>query len=77
MLKMFQFSFDGQNYELVASSKYEHGHTYGLANYKNHAFTTGCNGSGKTCNLKTELFDMETQSWSDGPDYPYYSTNSP
>ena len=70
------FSFDGDFYHSVESSKYSHQNVYGLANYKNKAFTTGCQYG--TVNLpsecvKTELLNMETLQWSDGPDYPFTS----
>ena len=38
---------------------------------KGMALTTGCVGS--ECALKTELMDMDTLQWSDGPDYPFSS----
>ena len=66
---MLKFSFDGQNYKLMELSKYSHFRTFGLANYKNQALTTGCEYG--TCARKTEIFDMETLKWSDGPDYPF------
>ena len=50
-------------------SRYSHYRTLGLANYKNQALTTGCESG--DCGSKTELFNMETQKWSDGPDYPF------
>ena len=36
---------------------------------KGMALTTGCVGS--ECALKTELMDMDTLQWFDGPDYPF------
>ena len=67
-----QFSFDGENYHTAGSSKYSHHRTYGMANYMGKALTTGCYiGSG--CGVKTELMDMTTLQWSDGPDYPFDS----
>ena len=63
------FSFDGDFYHSVESSKYSHDWTYGLANYKNQALTTGCYSD--ECGVKTELLNMETLQWSDGPDYPF------
>ena len=38
---------------------------------KGKALTTGCVGS--ECALKTELMDMTSLQWSDGPDYPFTS----
>lgn len=66
----FDFSFDGENYQSLESSKYRHRGTLGLAYYQNYALTTGCDDS-SSCFVKTELFDMEAQTWFDGPDYPY------
>ena len=57
-------------YESIDQSKYSHFWTRGLANYKGKALTTGCN-SFEECSFKTELLDMETLAWSDGPDYPF------
>lgn len=67
---MFDFSFDGQTYELMEASKYSHDYTYGLASYKNQALTAGCYIS-TGCNRKTELFNMHTLTWSVGPNYPF------
>ena len=74
---ILQISFDGQKYEPVKSSKFCHLQT-GIANYKNQALTTGCaeaeTGCAKDaneCAVKTELFNMETLTWSDGPDFPF------
>lgn len=41
----FDFSFDGENYQSLESSKYRHRGTLGLANYQNYALTTGCDDS--------------------------------
>ena len=64
------FSFDGENFVTVEDSKHSHRETYGLGNYRGKAFTTGCWQS-STCNVATELLDMTTMKWSDGPDYPF------
>ena len=64
------FSFNGENYRSAESSKYRHRGTLGLANFQNNALTTGCDDS-SSCFVKTELFDMETLTWFDGPDYPF------
>ena len=40
-----------------------------MGNYMGKALTTGCYGSG--CEVKTELMDMTTLRWTDGPDYPF------
>ena len=63
-------SFDGENYQSMESSKYSHGWTFGLANYKGKAIITGCGESYADCSRKTELFDMDTMVWSNGPDFP-------
>ena len=65
------FSFDGENYVQVEDSKYSHDRTYGLGNYRGKAFTTGCRYYGCTSKVATELLDMTTMKWSDGPDYPF------
>ena len=70
MNNKLNFSFDGKFYRSVESSKYSHRQTLGLANYKNRALTTGCNTSNE-CYVKTELLNMETLQWSDGPDFPF------
>ena len=60
--------FDGENFETAGLSKFSHKYTYGLGNYKDQALTTGCN-DGSSCSAKTELMNMETLEWSNGPDY--------
>ena len=49
-----------------------------IANYKGKALTTGCqsynkyNGLGKwACGVKTELMDMHSLEWSEGPEFPW------
>ena len=67
----FAFSFDGEMYRAIdMKSRYEHHWTLGLANYKDRALTTGCNSFGD-CAFKTEFLYMETERWSDGPDFPF------
>ena len=67
LLNLF-LSFDGQSYQSAGSSEYSHRSTYGMANYRGKALTTGCwTGS---CAVKTELMDMNTLTWSAGPNYP-------
>ena len=67
-------SFDGENYVQVEDSKYSHAQTYGLENYGGKAFTTGCYSNyGCTNKVATELLDMTTMKWSDGPHYPFAS----
>ena len=70
LLNLF-LSFDGQSYQSAGSSEYSHQITYGLANYRGKALTTGCWSN--LCAVKTELMDMETLSWSAGPNYPFTS----
>ena len=67
----FVLSFDGESYHPAGSSAYSHQWTFGMANYLGKALTTGCwSGS---CAVKTELMDMNTLTWSSGPDYPFTS----
>ena len=63
-------SYDGENFTSAGSSKFSHYYTLGLANYMGKALTTGC-GENTGCGKKTEIMDMTTLQWSDGPDYPY------
>ena len=67
----FLSSFDGQSYQSAGSSQYSHDLTFGMANYRGKALITGCEWG--SCGLKTELMDMNTLTWSSGPDYPYTS----
>ena len=39
--------------------------------YKGKPFTTGCYQSDDDCSFKTEILDLYTRRWSDGPDYPF------
>ena len=71
--KIYFLSFDGENYQPIESSKHSHKWTYGLANYKEKALITGCYDNNSDCSFKTELFDMNTMNWSDGPDFPFAS----
>ena len=63
------FSFDGTNFETAGSAKCDHYVTYGLANYRGKAITTGSWNSG--CSVRTELYDFETDQWNDAADYPF------
>ena len=65
-------SFDGISYQSAGSTEYSHHFTYGMANYRGKALTTGCRDG--SCALKTEMMDMETLTWSTGPDYPSSSS---
>ena len=70
---IFVLRFDGEFYHSAGSSRYSHRQTIGMANYLGKALTTGCWGNG-ICYVKTELMDMNTLSWSSGPDYPFTSS---
>ena len=63
-------SFDGQSYQSTGLSEYSHRFTGGMANYREKALTTGCYDSSE-CYVKTELMDMNTLTWSSGPDFPF------
>ena len=63
-------SFNRENYAAIEISKFSHRYTYGLGNYRDKAFTTGCRGS-SSCKVATEMLDMTTLTWTDGPDYPF------
>ena len=65
------FRFDGEFTQPAGSSKYSHKRTLGMGNYMGQALTTGCYYG--SCAVKTELMDMTTFTWSDGPDYPFHS----
>ena len=67
------FRFDGEFYHSAGSSTYSHAATMGMANYLGKALTTGCVDD-STCYIKTELMDMNTLTWSSGPDYPFTSS---
>ena len=62
-------SFDGESYQSAGSSEYSHRYTFGMANYRGKALTTGCKWG--SCAVKTELMDMSTLTWSAGPNYPF------
>ena len=55
----------------MESSKYSHRTTFGLANYKGKALAVGCNEFDADCSFATELFDLNTMKWSDGPKFPF------
>ena len=63
--------FDGDYFQTAGSSNFSHKWTEGMGNYKNNALTTGC--SSGSCGAKTELMNMETLEWSNGPDFPFAS----
>ena len=64
--------FDGEVFQTAGSSHFSHRDTLGMGNYKNNALTTGCTGS-SSCYIKTELMNMETLEWSNGPDFTFAS----
>ena len=64
------FSFDGENFENVASSKCDHDSTFGLANYRGNALTTGSYYD-SDCSVRTELYDFKTNRWNDAANYPF------
>ena len=68
---ILSLSFDGEHFGSAGSSKYSHRLVYGMANYKGRALTTGCNELSDPCVDKTELMNMNTLEWADGPNYPY------
>ena len=71
---IFFFRFDGVSYQSAGTSAYSHRLTYGLSNYRGRALTTGCSdavSNAVSCSVKTELMDMNTLTWSIGPDYPF------
>ena len=53
----------------IEDSKYSHRLTLGLGNYRSKAFITGDHYS----KVATELLDMTTMEWSEGPYYPHSS----
>ena len=71
--KMYFSRFDGENYNSMVRSKYSHYYTLGLANYKEKALAVGCAEYNADCSFATELFDLNTMKWSDGPDFPFGS----
>ena len=62
-----KFSFDGNTYQTMADSKYEHDHNP-LGIYQGQAFITGCGYS--RCARYTEILDMNTMIWYNGRDFP-------
>jgi len=72
-------AFDGDNYVNVASTRYSHVQTLGLGKYQGQPLTTG---SYQERSVKTEIMNLGTGQWEDGPDYPFqefishYSTTS-
>ena len=69
--KIFVLTFDCEKYQSIESSKYSHYKTSGLANYKGKALAVGCEKDFSDCSFATELFDLNTMKWSDGPKFPF------
>ena len=67
------FSYDGENFVSVASTRCDHGLTFGLANYRGKALTTGSGNRYSDCYVRTEVYNLETNQWNDAPDYPFSS----
>lgn len=71
--------FDGEEFHPAESTTFSHRSVLGMGNYKNSALTVGCRTSNtNTCNdtvayIKTEIMNMETGHWSNGPDFPFAS----
>ena len=65
-------SFDGDNFETIASSKCHHRYTLGLANYRGSPMVTG-SLYGSDCYVKTEIYDFENNRWNNAPDFYYGS----
>ena len=49
-------------------SKCSHDFTFGIASYNYSAITTG-SFQNPDCGLRTEIYNFELDSWSDGPDW--------
>ena len=71
--RIYISSFDGENYKSIKFSKFSHLYTTGLGNYKGKALAVGCFTSNADCSFATEIFDMNSLEWSDGPDFPFGS----
>ena len=68
---IYFLSFDGDNFETVASSKCDHDYV-ALANYRGSPMTTG-SAYNSDCDVKTEIYNFENNEWNDAPDYPFSS----
>ena len=67
------FSFDGVDFTPAASTKCEH-FWGGLANYKGLALASGSyQSTDPACYVRSELYDFNTNQWTDAPDYPFTS----
>ena len=64
--------FDGGKFATKSESSYEHKYTYNLGSYQRAPFTTGGRSPD---NLKTEIFDQDSNLWLEAPDYPFSSRN--
>ena len=65
-----KFSFDGADFTAAGSSKCDHQFA-GLANYKGSALTTGSYNA--ECSNRTEVYNFDTDQWTDAPDFPFES----
>ena len=54
--------FDGELFENIGSSKFEHFKSK-IANYRERALVTGCSLKKKKCGSKTEILDVSTFKW--------------
>ena len=63
------FSFDGVDFTSATPTKCDHVEG-GLANYKGLALTTGT-GHYTACYVRSELYNFDTNQWTDAPNYPY------
>ena len=71
-LEILICSFDGRVFHTAGNSTHTHGGTMGMPNYKGKALTVGCHDvdtESKICGTKTELMDMSSSKWSNGPDF--------
>ena len=64
------FSYDGETFERLPSTKCDHDYTLGLANYRGLPLTTGSNAN-SNCYVKSEVYNFENNQWNDAPDYPF------
>ena len=60
--------FDGRTFINKPASNYEHKYTYNLGSYQGAPFTTGGRSPD---NLKTEIFDQNSNQWLQAADYPF------
>ena len=68
IFKRTKFRFDGERFQEASSSSHPHKGTYSLAKYMGQPMVTGSNNPH---NVKTEIMDLSTGSWTMAPDFPY------